>query len=130
MKAPRLTPLEAYIAEKAARPVALAPPPPPEEFHAGGATFDATLDAARLGAQMARVRDLMADGRWRTLREIAQATGAPEASVSARLRDLRKERHGSHVVEARRRKGAESKGLWEYRVPLPAAANDTGGQHG
>ena len=82
-------------------------------------------DAARLGAQMARVRDLMRDARWRTLREIAAATGDPEASVSARLRDLRKRRHGAHCVESRRRAGAEARGVWEYRV---GPANDiTGG---
>jgi hypothetical protein len=54
----------------------------------------------------------MADGRWRTLGEIQAACGGSEAAVSARLRDLRKVRHQSHIVERRRVAG----GLWEYRV--------------
>jgi hypothetical protein len=39
-------------------------------------------------------------------------TGFPEASISARLRDFRKEQFGKHVVERRRR----SQGQWEYRL--------------
>jgi hypothetical protein len=54
----------------------------------------------------------MRDGRWRRLTAIAIAAQAPEASVSARLRDLRKERFGSHTVERR----YVAQGLWEYRV--------------
>lgn len=48
--------------------------------------------------QLTRVRTLMADGRWRTLREISRRVRAPEQSVSARLRDLRKPRHGRYIV--------------------------------
>lgn len=77
-----------------------------------GATFDAEKDGKRLAKQQTAVRDLMLDGQWRTLGRIATEVGAPEASVSARLRDLRKARNGSHLVE-RRRLG---KGLHEYRV--------------
>jgi hypothetical protein len=53
-----------------------------------GATFDRKLDGKRLNEQTRRVFERMKDGTWRTLREIAAATGDPEASVSARLRDL------------------------------------------
>lgn len=66
-----------------------------------GITFDAARDSARLGDQMAAVFDLMKDGTWRTLQQIAAAVGAPEASVSSRLRDLRKTRFGCHRVERR-----------------------------
>lgn len=59
----------------------------------------------------AAVRDFMSDGSWRTLYVIAHFTGAPEASASARLRDLR--RAGYTVV---RRRTAGMRGLWEYRV--------------
>lgn len=79
-----------------------------------GETFDDDADGVRLTLQFRRVRALMSDGAWRTLAEIAQRVDAPEASVSARLRDLRKPRFGSFVVERRRVAGA--KGLWEYRV--------------
>lgn len=54
----------------------------------------------------------MKDGSWHTLPEIAAGTGDPEASISARLRDLRKPRFGSYVVDRRRR----SQGLFEYRL--------------
>jgi hypothetical protein len=41
----------------------------------------------------------MSGGEWKSLRTLAAATGHPEASISARLRDFRKARYGSHVVE-------------------------------
>jgi hypothetical protein len=79
--------------------------------HFGGATYSPTQDKERLTRQLDRVRHLMLDGKWRTLREIADAVQGGEASVSARLRDLRKFPHLQHV-ERRRVTG----GLWEYRV--------------
>lgn len=78
-----------------------------------GSTFEAEKDAERLGRQFVAVRDLMKDGKWRTLREISSITKGPETSISARLRDLRKERCGSFQVERRR---ASDTGLHEYRV--------------
>jgi len=77
-----------------------------------GATFDQDKDGPRLHRQLETVKAWMLDGRWRTLAEINFATDVPEASVSARLRDLRKEKFGSYTVERRRR----SVGLHEYRV--------------
>lgn len=78
------------------------------------ATIEQELDAPRLGRQLLAVRLLMADGQWRTLREISEATKAPEASASARLRELR---HDGHTVE-RRRRGDPRAGLHEYRLAL------------
>lgn len=77
-----------------------------------GATYSETRDEARLTGQLARVRDCMKDGEWRTLAEIAALTGDPEASVSARLRDLRRARFGFHTVNRRNRTG----GHWEYSL--------------
>lgn len=77
-----------------------------------GDTIDSARDNARLDRQLRRVSDLMADGRWRTLQQISEATGDPESSVSARLRDLRKPRWGNRNVERRYVK----RGLFEYRV--------------
>lgn len=82
-----------------------------------GETFEAALDGARLNAQAMRVFSLMRDGVWRTLREISEATGDPEASASARIRDLRKPRFGKHTVH-RRRRGDGKKGLFEYRLEV------------
>ena len=64
-----------------------------------GATFNSDTDTIRLNQQCTDVWAYMRDGRWHTLRAISQATGHPEASVSARLRDYRKQRFGSHTVE-------------------------------
>lgn len=70
-------------------------------MHFDGSTYNPERDGARLGDQMLAVYAVMADGRWRTLADLSSAVGAPEASVSARLRDLRKPRFGGHRVERR-----------------------------
>lgn len=76
-------------------------------------TFNAEpRDQARLAFQSGIVFGLMKDGEWRTLADIAESTGFPEASISARLRDFRKERFGGHLVHRRRR----SPGQFEYRL--------------
>lgn len=77
-----------------------------------GATYERNLDHTRLWTQLQRVYDLMADAQWRSLRQIARALDAPEASVSARLRDLRKDKWGNKMVERRRL----ANGLHEYRL--------------
>jgi hypothetical protein len=81
-----------------------------------GQTYDHKRDGPRLTTQYGRTFALMLDGQWRTLAEIASTTGCPEASVSARLRDMRKPRFGEHTVNHRIREGAN--GLWEYRLIL------------
>lgn len=80
-----------------------------------GPAYDPALDRDRLSGQIQRIFELVRDGQWRTLSEIAATTGDPEASVSAQLRHLRKPRFGAYVVEKRRR-GLETAGLWEYRL--------------
>jgi hypothetical protein len=77
-----------------------------------GATFVSERDGERLGAQLAAVKTFVLDGKWHTLAEISEATGAPEASVSARLRDLRRERHGSYTIQ----REYLDRGLWQYRL--------------
>ena len=80
-----------------------------------GSTYEPKLDKHRLCNQLQTVTFLMNDGAWRTLREIADELEIPEASASARLRDLRKTRFGSHRVERQRRVEAK-RGIFEYRV--------------
>ena len=81
-----------------------------------GATIDDALDTDRLRRQLDRVRTLLlTEYKWHTLAEIREAIGVPEASASARLRDLRKERFGSYTIERRRR----SRGTFEYRMGRP-----------
>lgn len=76
-----------------------------------GKTYEPS-DGPRLGGQLAQAAPQMRDGQWRTLYEIAHATGCTTQSVSARLRDLRKPRYGSHPVERRR----VSAGVFQYRA--------------
>lgn len=80
-----------------------------------GETYVAAEDEERLATQLERVTALMTDGEWRTLEEIQKSTGGSLPAVSARLRDLRKPRFGSFIVD-RRRRGAASGGLHEYRI--------------
>lgn len=82
-----------------------------------GSTYDHARDGQRLHAQHNRVLAFMRDEQWHTLSEIHNATGDPEASVSARLRDLRKKRFGSHNIERR----YVRRGLYEYRLTKQGA---------
>lgn len=75
-------------------------------------------DDPRLRAQVFRIFVAMISGNWRTLREIAQITGDPEASISAQLRHLRKPRFGSYNLEKRHR-GEPAQGLYEYQLEPP-----------
>lgn len=79
-----------------------------------GETFDEKRDGARLGAQYLRVRSVMQDGVWRTLSTISAATGDPEASVSARLRDMKRDGFKIHREYVAR-------GLWKYRAEMVGA---------
>jgi hypothetical protein len=94
-----------------------------------GTSYDPAIDAAAIRFQMDRIRELMLaiaendramrhrEAGYRTLAEIAAATGDGEASVSAQLRHLRKKTFGAWIVEKRRRGGGRQ---WEYRVLRPA----------
>lgn len=81
-----------------------------------GATYEPEQDSARLESQLHAVYSFMADLQWHTLRDIywgiRPRCTASEPSISARLRDLRKAKWGSHIVERRRVTG----GLFEYRL--------------
>jgi hypothetical protein len=84
-----------------------------------GRTYDPEQDEIRLSKQINRVWKAMNDSSWHTLAELSQATGIPEASVSARIRDFRKPRFGGHTVLRERVKG----GLWRYMLkPEPRVA--------
>lgn len=77
-----------------------------------GSTYDEGRDEARLVLQVARVKAALEKADWITLRQLSEQTGAPEASVSARLRDLRKIRWGSHRID----RHYVSKGVFQYRL--------------
>lgn len=85
-------------------------PPEPPKFM--GSTFDAARDGIRLNRQLKIVHDVMADGRRRTLCELACAAQCPEASASARFRDLK--RLGFPMM-----KENLGQGLWSYWMENP-----------
>jgi hypothetical protein len=85
------------------------------EPHFNGSDYLPELDHKRLNNQIDRVFRLMKDQRWRTLQEIAEATLDPQASISAQLRHLRKDRFGNHTINKRRR-GNPGAGLFEYQL--------------
>jgi|DEB3_MinimDraft_2_1074329.scaffolds.fasta_scaffold07600_2 hypothetical protein len=80
-----------------------------------GETFDPDQDTDRLWTQLVKVRNVMFDGNWHQLKELVRICGGTEASISARIRDLRKKRFGKYIVDRRRVRA----GLWEYRLELP-----------
>lgn len=80
----------------------------------------------RMPTQLEVLRGVMlhaaeSDG-WMTLEELARKTKFPEASISAQLRHMRKEKHGAYRVEKRHREWQEAlrtnakERVWEYRV--------------
>lgn len=86
----------------------------PKNARFDGATYNHERDSTRLGHQLQLVFNAMGDGEWKTLARIAFITGEPEASISSRLRDLRKVRFGSRSIDKRH----IAKGLWEYKMVL------------
>lgn len=77
--------------------------------------FEAKFDFARLKTRDERLLTLMADQKWRTLKEIETIIGYPQASVSAGLRSFRRPEKGGHVLN-RQIRGDRQRGLWEYQL--------------
>lgn len=80
-----------------------------------GETYESERDKPRLNAQMRRVFEAMSDRRWHTLGDLAHSTGDPEASISARLRDLRKPKFGGFVIDRK----YVGNGLFTYKMGEP-----------
>jgi hypothetical protein len=87
-------------------------PSPSEPRGFDGDTYEPAKDRHRLSAEYTAVWNVMLDGQPHTLAELSERTGYPEPGISARLRDFRKARNGSHTVERKRVAG----GLFEYRL--------------
>jgi hypothetical protein len=82
--------------------------------HRDGATYDHEQDGARLQQQQQDVWNLMRTGHWYSLTALSQATGHMPQSISARIRDFRKDRFGAHTV-LRKRAGLY-RGTFVYRL--------------
>lgn len=87
-------------------------------LHFDGDTYEHERDGERLSSQYWRVFNAMKDGRWRTLYGLEEQTGYSSASISARIRDMRKPRFGGHNVEKR----YVANGEWEYRLLITEEA--------
>ncbi len=87
-----------------------------------GSDYDPKLDGKRLAGQMLKVFEYMRNGKYRTLYEIRSAINEPEASVSAQLRHLRKDRNGGHDIQKKRREEPKN-GLWEYKLIVNHSGN-------
>lgn len=78
-----------------------------------GVTYDEKRDRTRLKGQLEAVRRVLADGSWWRLEDLKARVGAnSDASVSARIRDLRKEKFGGYDIERKNLGG----GVWVYRM--------------
>jgi hypothetical protein len=87
---------------------------PPDQNPDAPAGIESRDDEIRLNKQQARVWAVMKDESWHTLPELAERTGDPEASISARLRDLRKYKYGGHELE----RDHLGSGLYRYRLTI------------
>jgi len=86
-----------------------------------GADYDPDLDRARLTSGLNLTIGLMRDGRWRTKDEIHEQilrdhdrVVSPE-SIGRYLRYAKEVRNGGWIL-GKRRRGDETRGLWEYRL--------------
>jgi len=98
----------------------------PPLFH--GPDYVPELDEIRLTGQMLRVFEYMRNSKWKTLHEIADAINEPEASISAQLRNLKKDGHnkqnvnyGGHDIPRRIREGSGR--TWEYKLIVNHSSN-------
>ena len=57
------------------------------------------------------VKNIMGDGQWHTIQEVAKRAKCPENTASATMRLLRRPAHGSNKLEKRYRYGR-----FEYRI--------------
>ena len=88
-----------------------------------GVDYESPRDKGRLMTQKKSILDYMINHaeKWVTLRQISKACQAPEASVSAQLRNFRKEKFGSHTVHRKHVKN----GLFAYQLELNESVSGT-----
>ena len=79
-----------------------------------GSDYQPERDKERLTQDYKKIKDLMSDGEWRTIRQVADATGSPDGSASAHMRAMRKKENGGHAVI----KKYEGNGKYLYRLVI------------
>ena len=78
-----------------------------------GAHYEPTLDKERLTTQLKAIHDCLSWVTWATVDELHETTGFPHASISAQLRNMRKDRFGGLPVVGRYRDGTRT---FEYKL--------------
>jgi hypothetical protein len=78
-----------------------------------GVTISPQVDDNRLTILQGRVYSYLRQHDWVTLRQLSEACNGTETSVSARIRDLRKSRWGSHEIHTCHVTGD---GVWRYKM--------------
>jgi len=86
-----------------------------------GSDYKPARDQERLTQDYAKIKELMSDGKWRTIREVADATGSPDGSASAHMRAMRKKANGGHTVV----KKYEGNGKYLYRLIINQNTKET-----
>ena len=85
-----------------------------------GADIDQERDEPRLNRQMNIIRTRMENAGWLSVQQISRELGYPETSVSAQIRNLRKDKFGGRYVERR----YQGNGLYEFKLhPSGESAN-------
>ena len=77
-----------------------------------GESYDESRDKGRLHRQLSAIKAVMSDHLPHTLIQLATAAECLTTSASARVRDLRKLKHGGHIVTKKNVGG----GVWEYTL--------------
>lgn len=72
----------------------------------------------RLAGQLVRVYEAIRNHEWWSLRDLSEAVGGSATSMSARIRDLRKDRFGGFTID----KQMTDPGLYRYRL-VPNSGN-------
>jgi len=84
----------------------------PPVFH--GDDYQKPRDHTRLKNQLETILDLLKKGSWYSLPQLSEMTGYMTSSISAQIRNARKERNGGYTIE---KKYIEN-GLYLYRLVL------------
>lgn len=71
-------------------------------------------DFPRLSPKLAHIFEIMSDGEWHTLPELHETTGYLTTTISAHIRELRKERWGGHTVHRK----YLGNGLYAYKLEV------------
>ena len=79
-------------------------------------------DRERLTGQFEGVWEIMRDGEYHTIKEVAEKTGEPAQSVGRQIRYIRSKPRGSHVLEREYR----GHGIYAFRVDFEAVKGDEG----